>query len=328
MYRVSVIRAIFAFLSWTILASGPADQQTVIVVVGAPGNDEYGTTFTASADRWEEAAKNANAQFVRIGDDTSTVDDAPTDRDKLKQAIDSLPANSKPVWIVLIGHGTFDGREAKFNLRGPDVSAAELSEWLKPLTMPLAIINCASSSGPFINQLSAENRVVVTATRSGYEYNYARFGEYLSKSISDEAADLDKDGQTSLLEAFLAASAGVTEFYDGQARLATEHALLDDNGDAMGTPADWFRGFRAVRGAKDGALPDGSRANQFILLPRGQEADMPAEFRDRRDQLELRIETLRQLKSELAEDEYYRRLEPLLIELAELYRDLDFAAPR
>src|SRR4029077_6004302 len=117
----------------------------------------------------------------------------------------------------------------------------------KPCKRPLAVIDCASASGPFINALSAPGRVIVTATRSGNEVNVTQFGGYFARAIANPAADLDKDGQTSLLEAFLFASRQVEQFYQEAGRLATEHALLDDNGDGLGTPADWFRGVRAVK---------------------------------------------------------------------------------
>ncbi len=180
---------------------------------------------------------------------------AEQDREVLDQRLGEEPKQSAAAfWLVLIGHGTFDGKTARFNLRGPDVSAGELAEWLKPFERPLAIINCASASGPFINSLSGPNRVIVTATKSGFEHNFARFGDYLSQAMADPKADLDKDKQTSLLEAFLLASAGAREFYASESRLATEHALLDDNGDALGTAADWFKGIRAVKSARDGAV--------------------------------------------------------------------------
>lgn len=297
----------------------------VIVVVGAPGNEDYGGKFSEWADHWRSAAEKAGARFVRIGHLAGEKDpEDPTDGEVLQETLAGLPESApQSVWLVLIGHGTFDGRKAKFNLRGPDVSTEELAEWLKPLTMPLAIINCASSSGPFINALSGPNRVVVTSTKSGYEQNYSRFGEYISTAIGDENADLDKDGQTSLLEAYLAASASVRDFYKQESRLATEHALIDDNGDALGTPADWFQGFRAVRMAREGALPDGNRANQFVLIRSGQEEDLSAEARTRRDELELEIAELRSRKTRLSEEDYYRELEPLLLELARLYRDAE-----
>ena len=188
---------------------------------------------------------------------------------------------------MLIGHGTYDGREAKFNLRGPDVTDVELGQWLAPFKRPVVVIDCASSSGPFINRLSGEGRIVVTATKSGSEINFARFGQYLAEAIADPRADLDKDGQVSLLEAFLTASGRVEDYYRTHAQLATEHALLDDTGDRLGTPASWFRGVRATKRAKDGAKLDGLRAHQLHLISSNREQTMPADARRRRDQLEL-----------------------------------------
>ena len=228
---------------------------------------------------------------------------------------------------MLIGHGTYDGREAKFNLRGPDMTDLELSEWLEPYKRPVVIINCASASGPFINRLSGNNRVVVTATKSGYETNFARFGQYLAEAIADEHADLDKDGQVSLLEAFLTGSSRVDEYYRTHSQLATEHSLLDDNGDKLGTPPNWFRGVRATQRAKDGAALDGIRAHQLHLIPSDRERGIPAEVRQRRDQLELSIAALRDQKGKLGEEEYYLRLEKLMVELARLYRDTPGVVP-
>jgi hypothetical protein len=243
-----------------------------------------------------------------------------SDLDLLRQALSSEPQESpNELWLVLIGHGTFDGKQAKFNLRGPDLSATNLAEWLKPFRRRVAVINSASSSGPFLNTLSAPDRVILTATRSGYEQNYSRFGEYFAGAVADPKADLDKDGQTSLLEAFLTASRQVAEFYETEGRLATEHALLDDNGDGLGTPADWFRGIRAVKKASDGASLDGLRAHQFHLVRSEQEQKMPPAFRARRDELELAIAKLRETRDQTDETEYYHRLEAVLLELARLY---------
>jgi hypothetical protein len=184
-------------------------------------------------------------------------------------------------------------------------------------------LDCTSSSGPFLNDLSGTNRVVVTATRSGFEYNFARLGDHLSAAIADPAADLDKDEQVSLLEAFLRAAAGVKEFYASEARLATEHALLDDNGDKLGTPADWFQGLRATKTAKDGAAPDGTRAGQFVLVRSQREERLPSEIRARRDALERDLAALRLRKGTVSEDEYLASIEPLLIELAKLYESAE-----
>jgi hypothetical protein len=222
------------------------------------------------------------------------------------------------VWLVLIGHGTFDGRQAKFNLRGPDVTPEELAEWCAPVHGPLAIIDCSSASGPFLPRLSAAGRVIITATRSGQEQNFARFGSELAAAIADPLADLDKDGQTSLLEAYLRAARRIEEVYGGEARLATEHALLDDNGDGQGTPADWFQGIRATRRAKDGAALDGAFAHQWHLAAGADELALSADDKQRRDALERAIAKLRETKADQPQEQYYHQLEKLLIELARI----------
>jgi hypothetical protein len=292
------------------------DRPTVVVVVGAPGQPEYEADFRRWAELWQAAAAKAGARAIRIGDGK---DEKMPDHDRLRSALAENPTGTGPLWLVLIGHGSFDGREAKFNLRGPDVSEVELAEWLAPVKRPVAFLDCSSSSSPFLSKLSGENRVVVTATRSGNESNFSRFGQYLAEAIADPRADLDKDGQVSLLEAYIAAAARTEEFYKSKARLATEHALLDDNGDKLGTPADWFRGVRATKRAKDGAAADGLRAHQWHLIPSDRERSIPTEVRRDRDRLELAIAGLRDQKGKLAEDEYYARLEPLMVELARLY---------
>jgi hypothetical protein len=303
-----------------------ADAPRIVLLVGAEGTPEFGEQFATWTDRWQKAVAQASAKITVIGsgtDESSESDETlakSNDKDRLRTLLEAeAKTGTLPLWLVLIGHGTSDGREAKFNLRGPDVSATELASWLKPFERPLAVINCTSSSGPFMNKLAGPGRIVITATRSGSELNYARFGDYFSASIADLAADLDKDGQTSLLEAYLAASHRTEEFYKQEARLATEHALLDDNGDGLGTPAAWFEGIRAVKRAKDGAALDGSRAHQLHLVQSAREQSMPAELRKRRDELELAVEALRDKKAAMNEDDYYAKLEPLLIELAELY---------
>jgi hypothetical protein len=223
------------------------------------------------------------------------------------------------LWLVLIGHGTFDGRTAKFNLRGPDLAASDLAEWLRPLPRPVAVIDTTSSSAPFLKPLSAPGRIVITATKSGFEQNFTRFGQYLAQAIVDPTADLDKDGQTSLLEAFLSAAHATGQFYAAAGRLATEHALLDDNGDGLGTPAEWFRALRATKKAGAGASLDGYRTHQLHLLPSPAEAALPPEVRATRDQLELEVLNLRDARANLSDDEYFARLEPLLRAIAQIY---------
>ncbi|REJ89199.1 MAG: hypothetical protein DWQ34_20340 [Planctomycetota bacterium] len=305
------------------IASAPEDGEaagepsaTLILVMGEPGADEYRTMFAEWADRWRRAAESGDVSVVEIG--RGEVGEA-GDRARLSEAIaNEADEEIRPLWIVLIGHGTFDGREAKFNLRGPDVPAGELADSLEEIRRPVAVINCASSSGAFLERLSAPGRVIVTATRNGNETNFSRFGDYLSQSISGGDADFDKDGQVSLLEAFLSASRLTREFYESEDRIPTEHALIDDDGDGAGTRAEAFEGIRPVRDSVTGAL-DGYRAHQWQLVPGEVERNFPVELRARRDELELEVFKLRDRKSEMSEAEYFGKLEPLLIELAELY---------
>jgi hypothetical protein len=318
-------RLIVGVLAWAagaIASSAMAStetRQTVIIVRGAEGEPDFGRQFTQWSQRWQEAAKQADARLVQIGESVAQKSDKELVEEELAQ---EATVSTDTLWIVLIGHGTFDGKSAKFNLVGPDLAELELAKWLKPVSRPVVVMNCSSCSSPFLNALSGPNRVIVTSTRSGHERNFSRFGDYLSAAISDATADLDKDGQVSILEAYLSAGYHVNRFYEEQARLATEHPLLDDNGDSLGTPTDWFSGTRATKTAKDGAAVDGIRANQLCLIRSEQERQLPNEIRQRRDELELRLGQLRSAKSSMDEAEYYQKVEALALQLAELYEQV------
>ena len=301
-----------------------SEPPTLAVVVGAEGLAEYGKEFRTWAGRWQEAARQAGASFVLIGGDDATEG---TNREELQQFLASQPAEAEaPLWLVLIGHGTHHRDTANFNLRGPDVSSKELAEWLQGFKRPLVVINCASSSGPFIRDLAGPDRIVITATRSGAEQNYARFGDYFSQAVSDPAADLDHDEQISLLEAFLSASGRTARFYEEEARLATEHALLEDTGDGLGTSADFYRGVRPVRTAQDDAPLDGRLAARTVLIPSDIDRDFTAEQLAQRAEIEQEIDRLRGRKADLDEEAYYNELEELIIRLARLYEDVDGAS--
>ncbi len=325
--RNPILRWRCLWLTVSLLLANPAlanDTPRVLLVLGAPGEQEYRETFDSAAQSWEEAGRLAEARWTVLGRDNNTSEtNAPTDLQQLQTLLAAEPEEGNTeLWLILLGHGTYDGAEAKFNLRGPDLSAPVLAQWLEPFRRPLVLIVATSASGAFLPKLSAPGRVVLTATRSGDEQNYARLGEFLARAIADPEADLDKDGQTSLLEAFLTAARRVAAFYAGEGRLATEHALLDDNGDGRGTPADWYRALRPSQRPEGNAVADGVRAHQIHLVRSPEERKLPAETRRRRDELERNIAALRERKSALTEAEYYRRLDNLLTELARLYQGL------
>lgn len=318
------------------IAAQPATNSIakILLVRGADGEAAYASVFDRQVEQWQAVAQQAGAQCKVIGGTSppeatqveAAAEQAPAsttnDLEQLEEAISrETKVTSPPLWLVLIGHGTFDGRQARFNLRGPDLSAGQLATWLKPAKRPLVIINTSATSAPFLAALTGPDRVVITATRSGNEQSYARFGEFLAGAMAAPAADLDQDGQTSLLEAFLSASSKVAEFYQTEGRLATEHALIDDNGDGLGTPADWFRGIRAVQRAQDNRALDGARAHQLHLVLSEQEQSLSPEVRTRRDDLERQLFELREEKEKLPEVDYYARLEKLLLEIAEAYEE-------
>lgn len=330
---ISVLRSFPSFIAIVLgllgqSSAGMAEEAipTVLVVVGAEGAEEYGPKFLKSASLWKEAAMAAGASFEDIGIVPGT-----DDSDRLKARLRELSADPAggPLWLVLIGHGTFDGRAAKFNVRGPDFTDTELAGWLKDFSRPLAVINTASSSGPFLTTLKGKDRVIITATKSAAEVNYARFGEYFAEAIhGKEEADLDNDDQVSLLEAFLYSADQVSGFYEKEGRLATEHAQIDDTGDGLGTRPDAFEGVLATEVAKEGATPDGELAHQFILVPNAFERRLTAAQREKRDALEREVKALTRKRKELGDDAYYAQIEPLLIEIARIYESVkEPAAP-
>jgi hypothetical protein len=307
-------------------ASAPAfGRSSLIVVAGVGGQKEYQESFVSWAESWRAAGIKGGATVTAIGLPGSAEDCLTPLRTALQQ---ESPDSMEPLWLVLLGHGTYDGREARFNLRGEDLTVAELVEWLKPMRRPVVVVAAFSASGAFLAPLSAPGRILVTATKSGGENNYARFGEYLSASIADPSADLDHDGQTSLLEAWLRAARQTADFYKSDGRIATEHSLLDDNGDGRGTPADWFQGLRVVKKSSDGGLPDGTRAHQMHLVASTTERELPPAARAERDALELQVAQLREGKGSMAEDEYYAKLEAIFLRLAAIYREAPAASSR
>ena len=277
----------------------------VIIVRGADGAEEYGKKFTAQVEAWAAACSKAGfAPEVFKGEKTTA---------ELQERL----AAAKPdrsLWLVLIGHGTFDGREAKFNAEGPDFDAKQLAGWLAPLKQEIVIIHNASSSGGFVRPLAGKGRIIITATKGPDEVFYARFGEHFAEAIGGLAeADLDQDKQVSLLEAFRHASKAAATFYENEGRLATEHALIEDNGDGVATRREVLEAPPAE------AKLDGERASQLVLVLSDEEKQLTDEQRTKRDALEVELKKLKEQRAKLSDDDYYTKLEKLLRELGEVY---------
>lgn len=295
-------------------------RRSILVVIGAAGEEEYGKAFREWSERWRAAF--LSDEFLVIDGTNAAKLDEKEHRTQILDWISKVDSGTNPDeslqerWLVLIGHGTHDQSSTKFNLKGPDISADAISKAIAQVKAKWVIVDGSSSSGPFINALSGENRIVITATKSGSEQNYARFGEYLSQAITDPSTDLDHDDCVSILEAFLAASNRVAQFYSNNGRLASEQALLDDNGDGRGTPASFYRGARPVKAPANGLKLDGPIASRTLVSTFGEPDLRTKEQRAQSDLLADQIELLRARKKELPEDDYYHELERLFLEIA------------
>src|SRR5690606_10600034 len=182
-----------------------------------------------------------------------------SDREGVEQAFARIAARASAgdqVFILLLGHGSADNQTSRFNVPGRDLTDADFAGLLDRLReQKVAFVNASSASGDFIKRLSGPNRIVITATKSGFERNETLFGEIFVRALTGEGADIDNDGRVSLREAFSYARREVERAYESTNRLQTEHALLDDDGDGTGSDAP----------AAEAA--DGQLARSFFLAP-------------------------------------------------------------
>jgi hypothetical protein len=308
---------------------------TLVLVLGAGGQDEFAQQFSKWSAQWIQLADQQNWRKFVIGLDKNQssgesqegVNEKPaTDQSDLKTLESTLQTlasenatQGQRLWLVMIGHGTAAGKTAKFNLFGPDVSTAQLKSWLDKFNGDAIVVDCTSSSAPFLVELSSKNRIVVSATRSGSEINYARFGGYLAQALQDKSADLDHDHEVSLLEAFLKASKDTEKFYRENSRIATEHALLEDNADKAGTGANFYVGAVASASAAGGKPVDGKRSARIILWSSPESLKLNADQAAKREQLEVEIDRLRERKKAIPESDYYAQLENIMLEMNAIY---------
>lgn len=224
--------------------------------------------------------------------------------------------------VFLVGHGTFDGRWSKFNLVGPDLRDIDFGRLLSELpTKKIILINTASTSGAFIERLSAEERVIITATKSGGQHYETNFADFFLDALSSEEADSNKDTRISMLEAFNFARASQDKWFEEKRRIRAEHPLLDDNGDGKGSQ-------------KLGAVGDGLLASRVYLNPISTELQSSLQHARsgmqsavdslllRRVTLEAQIQELKARKPQMKAEEYGNELETLLVQLAKVSREL------
>ncbi|HEU4769993.1 MAG TPA: hypothetical protein VFS77_21685, partial [Pyrinomonadaceae bacterium] len=301
------------FISASSVAQKIDPNKFAVIINGPGGEPAYAKQFS----EWTTALNSVLSE--RYGFDPKQIkvlSEKLATAEEVKRTFGTLKSELDPsnvVFLFLIGHGSFDGKESKFNLVGPDLSAADYNQLLSALpTKRIVVLNMASASGEFVKSLSAKGRIVVTATRNGQETNATRFAGFFITALNATDGDTDQDGHTSVLEAFVYATRLTDDFYKRAGRLATEHALIDDNGDGVG---------REKPEAGEGLL---ARATYFDSLSVGEAAANAATGRlmKERTRLEGEIEQLIARKANMAEAEYEATLERLFIELAKVNRSI------
>ena len=297
----------------------------LLIVVGLAGDPEHGELFHKWGAAMAEASANLGVppdRLVYLVDQRLESDTRATGRstrEEIQQALEGFAAAAAAddvVYVVLIGHGSYNSQMPRFNLPGPDMGPADFNTLFRRLpTRNIVFVNTASSSGPFVEELSAPGRTIITATRSGAEQFSTLFGNYFVEAFTSQDADTDKNGRLTMLEAFLYAKNEVARAYEQEGLLATEHGMLDDNGDKEGSQDPSPTG---TDGRLAAALSLGSAAD---AAPLPSDPTLRALYLERRD-LERRVEALRLLKDSMPPAKYASELERLVTELALKTREI------
>jgi hypothetical protein len=290
----------------------------LLIVVGVSGTPEHGESFRTWGATLAQASERLGVTPDRLaylvaepGPDDELVTGKAT-KDEVTAALRSFATQAGPddlVFVMLIGHGTFAAQTAKFNLLGPDMTPADFNALLGKLpTQQIVFVNTTSSSGPFVEALSGPGRTIVTATRNGAEQYATLFAGPFIDAVTSDVADADKNRRVSVLEAFEYARTEVARSYEREGLLATEHALLDDNGDKEGTqtPSGTTKDGRLAAALSIGSIDEG---------PAPSDPRVAALIAERRE-LERRLENLRLLKDSMDPARYTSELEKLALEIA------------
>jgi hypothetical protein len=316
----------FAFVLAACAGPAGAEQSHLVIVVGLGGEPKYTDAFHELALKMIQAAEKkmgvAASNITYLGEKATNpgvpVYKGRSSRENVQKALGTLAQTAVPgdlVFILLIGHGGAQGGESRFNLPGPDMTAADFAPLLAALSgRQVVFVNTASASGDFVKVLSAKGRTIVTATKSAMERNQTEFPSYFVQAFSEDGADADKDQRVSVLEAFTYARREVERFYEKGHLLLTEHAILDDNGDGVGSAVS------------DPATGDGRVARTLFLgggdenaadgVASGAADPRVADLRRQRRALEQEIGALKARKDAMAPAQYEEALEKLLVELA------------
>ena len=288
--------------------AGAAQETHLIVIAGLGGDEEHSARFHTWASAVVDSAKKrgvAQANIVYLGErpeaDPAHVNARAT-KENVTKAFEDAARRAKPadeIFVLLIGHGSFDGRAGSFSLPGPDLTPADYATLLDLFkTQHITFVNTASSSGAFLQVLAGPARTIVTATKTGGERNETRFPEFFVEALDGDTADRDRNGRVSVLEAYDYALAKVKEAYEKEGHILTEHATLDDGNEGKFAATQ----FLAPRGSRLAAGASADPAMRALL--------------EQRDALEEQVAQLRLRKDTMEAARYEQELEKLLTDLA------------
>ncbi|MFN3323221.1 MAG: hypothetical protein ACK5AZ_06980 [Bryobacteraceae bacterium] len=309
-------RILAVLLTTLVLTAAQAGARTFyLTVAGLGGEPDYEQRFANWAKDLEKILKDAGPDAKAI-----TLYGPQATRERLRSALGEFAKEAgkdDALVVMLIGHGSFDGYEYKLNLPGPDITDVELAELLDrvPAERQL-VVNMSSASGGSTETLRKENRIVITATRSGREQNATVFARYWVEALRDPAADADKNEMISALEAFRYADQKTAQFYETQKRIATEHPLIEDTGKGEGVRAPSPENGQGLVAARFPVLRLGD-AHAAARDPKKQKLFA------RKEQIEQEIDRLKYQKAAMPIQEYRKQLSALLLELAKTQAELD-----
>ncbi len=294
------MKALAAIAAGLLVAAPVAQAELYYLIVGGLGGEAaYDDAFAAHTESLAEAALRTVGEESQV----AVLAGADASRDALRASLVALAeqtGEADSLAVFLVGHGSYDGTQYKFNLPGPDIDGSELGALLAAVpARTQLIVNATSASGAVLEDWSAENRTVITATRSGAERNATRFAAHWAEALSADESDLDKNGVITAQEAFDYTSRRVADSYESEGTLATEHPQIA-----------------------------GDTATRFdVARPVARIADTPQmqALIERLDGLEEQVAALRLRRNEFPVEEYQAQLQGLLVELALVQQQIDEA---
>ena len=313
----TVLFACFASFAFLVVPSAAtAGERYALIVTGASGGDAYAQKYAKWRTSFVDTLSGKfhyDPQRLFVLAETAGEGMKPATRENVRAVLTALRARmtkDDQLLVLLIGHGTtLDGDEAKFNLVGPDLSAGQWADLLRPLPGRLVFVNTTGASFPFLRKLAARGHVVLTATDAAAQQFETVFPEFFIKAFDDAAADLDRNNRVSIWEAFTYASAGVRQWFEQKGQLPTERPLLDDTGTGIGREAQ--------SPGTDGAIARVTYLEPDVALALPADTALAGLMRRRAD-LETLLEELKARKESTPPDQYDADLEKILVEIARL----------